>query len=355
LLFAAHFLPRFTKNSALREQYSFIHLRSFISVKISEQLCRSAPCDATFFLIYSMSVTAQATAQAIDKPGYLSNFKFLLQVSRPGLWTTTILFYLMPLGRILNFRAVGFWVGLFYIVFPLSLLLYGVNDIVDAEGDRLNPRKGSYMFGSRGAYPQLRSLRWQIAAWQFPFLALFWIFAGWRIVFWFAAILFAVYIYNARPFALKGRPPFDVLIQSSYLLIFILSSWVNNVSQLPWQTFLFGALFAMHSHVFGEIMDIEPDRLAGRDTLATKIGRVPAKLFVAALLSIELFFITRYFHDRVIAVFLGTGVLWFVLDSAFLWKSRPYSPAQMRLFLWGWNIAAVLGILWNASHGSLAW
>jgi hypothetical protein len=27
----------------------------------------------------------------------------------------------------------------------------------------------------------------------------------------------------------------------------------------------------------------------------------------------------------------------------------------MRLFLWGWNIAAVLGILWNAFHGSLAW
>jgi len=27
-----------------------------------------------------------------------------------------------------------------------------------------------------------------------------------------------------------------------------------------------------------------------------------------------------------------------------LWKNRPYSPPQMRLFLWGWNIAAVLGI-----------
>ncbi|HJZ66476.1 MAG TPA: UbiA family prenyltransferase [Candidatus Acidoferrum sp.] len=271
------------------------------------------------------------------------------------MWTTTILFYLMPLGRVFNLRALSFWIGLFYIVFPLSLLLYGVNDIVDAEGDRINPRKGTYMFGSRGVDQQLRSLRWQIAAWQVPFFCIFWIYTGWRIALWFAAMLLAVYIYNARPIALKGRPPFDVLIQSSYLLIFILSSWINNVPQLPWQAFLFGALFAMHSHVFGEIMDIEPDQKSGRRTLATQTGRVGAKLFVAFLLVIEFSLITHYFNDRVIQTFLATGALWFIFDAALLWKSRPYSPAQMRLFLLGWNIAAVLGIVWNSHRGSLAW
>ncbi|GAC1640052.1 MAG: prenyltransferase [Candidatus Acidiferrum sp.] len=300
-----------------------------------------------------MSVTAQATCQTVASQSFSSNLRFLLQVSRPGLWTTTILFYLMPLGRTLQVHSLNFWLGLFYIVFPLSLLLYGVNDIVDAAGDRLNPRKGTYMFGSRGADQQLRSLRWQIAVWQVPFLAIFWIYAGWRIVLWFAAILLAVYVYNARPLALKGRPPFDVLIQSSYFLIFILSSWINHVPQLPWQTFLFGALFAMHSHVFGEIMDIEPDRQSGRATLATKIGRIPAKLFVASILAIEYFLIERYFADRAIAIFLACGIAWFVLDALLLWKNRPYSPSQMRLFLWGWNFAAVLGIAWNAFHGSL--
>jgi 4-hydroxybenzoate polyprenyltransferase len=30
--------------------------------------------------------------------------------------------------------------------------------------------------------------------------------------------------------------------------------------------FVFGALFAMHSHLFGQIMDVAPDRLAGRRT-----------------------------------------------------------------------------------------
>src|SRR5882672_5325169 len=150
-----------------------------------------------------MSVTAQAPAQSLAKNTFLSTAKFLIQVSRPGLWTTTILFYLMPLGRSFDFRAVSFWLGLFYIVLPLSLLLYGVNDIVDAEGDRFNPRKGTYLFGSRGADQQLLALRWQIAAAQMPFLYLFLMSCGLRILLWFAALLFAVYLYNARPFALK--------------------------------------------------------------------------------------------------------------------------------------------------------
>jgi 4-hydroxybenzoate polyprenyltransferase len=145
-----------------------------------------------------------------------------------------------------------------------------------------------------------------------------------------------------------------VLIQASYLLVFVLSSWLNKVPQLPWQTFLFGALFAMHSHVFGEVMDIEPDRLSGRRTTATLIGRVPAKLFIAGLLTIETTLVYFYFRDRIIVGFLALGAAWFVLDAAALWKNRPYSPMEMRLFLWGWNIAAVLGMFWNWAHRTLA-
>ena len=300
-----------------------------------------------------MSVSTKIPAHHIPKPSFLSTTGFLVQVSRPGLWTTTILFYLMPLGKTLDWYKAGFWYGLVYIVFPLSLLLYGVNDIVDAEGDRYNPRKGTYLFGSRGEDKQLLALHGQIAASQMPFLFIFWVLCGPRIVLWFIALLLAVYVYNARPVALKGRPPFDVLIQASYLLIFILSSWLNRVPQLPWQTFLFGALFAMHSHVFGEVMDIEPDQKSGRQTLATKFGRVPAKFFIAALLVIESLLVRHYFADLVITIFLALGALFFIADALLLWKNCPYSPSQMRLFLWGWNIAAILGIFWNATHGSL--
>ncbi len=263
------------------------------------------------------------------------------------------MFYLMPLGHADLLHSGKLWMGMFFVLIPLSFLLYGVNDIVDAESDSLNPRKGTFMFGSRGAREQLAALKWQIAVVQIPFVIAFYYFVGPRILWWYAVLLLAVGIYNAPGIAWKGRPPFDVLIQASYLLVFVLSSWLNNAQQLPWQTFLFGAMFAMHSHIFGEVMDIEPDLLSGRRTTATVIGRVRAKFLIAVFLCVETALVQFYFRDWIITSFLTIGAIWFLADATLLWKNRAYTPKQMRLFLWGWNAAAVLGMFWNWGHGTL--
>jgi len=176
---------------------------------------------------------------------------------------------------------------------------------------------------------------------------------GPRILFWFAALLLAVGLYNAPRFAWKSHPPFDVLIQASYLLVFVLSSWLNGVPQLPWQTFVFGALFAMHSHIFGEVMDMEPDRRSGRRTTATLIGAVPSKLLIMGFLSVETVMVCVFFGDLLITGFLGLGAAWFLVDALLVWKNRPYRPTEMRLLMWGWNVAAVAGMIWNWSTGSL--
>jgi 4-hydroxybenzoate polyprenyltransferase len=300
-----------------------------------------------------MAEAAQASPSVARPQPSHSYLVFLLQVSRPGLWSTTALFYLMPLGHTDILHSGRLWLGLFFVLFPLGLVLYGVNDIVDAETDALNPRKGTFMFGSRGAREQLAALKWQIALVQLPFAIAFYFFIGPRILWWYALLLVAVGIYNAPGIAWKGRPPFDVLIQASYLLIFLLSSWLNNAPQLPWQTFLFGAMFAMHSHIFGEVMDIEPDRLSGRRTSATSIGRVRAKFLIAAFLCVESTLVQILFRDWIIACFLAFGALWFLIDATLLWKNRAYSPKEMRLFLWGWNATALLGMFWNWTHSSL--
>ena len=300
-----------------------------------------------------MAEAAQASPSVASRQQSHSYLVFLLQVSRPGLWSTTSLFYLMPLGHVDFLHSGKLWLGLVFVLFPLGFLLYGVNDIVDAENDSLNPRKGTFMFGSRGAREQLATLKWQIAAVQVPFLAAFYFFIGPRILWWYAILLLAVGLYNAPGIGWKGRPPFDVLIQASYLLVFVLSSWLNNARQLPWQTFLFGAMFAMHSHIFGEVMDIEPDRLTGRRTTTTVIGRVRAKFLIAAFLCIETALVQFYFRDWIITSFLALGAIWFLVDATLLWKERAYSPREMRLFLWGWNAAALLGMIWDWSSGTL--
>lgn len=301
----------------------------------------------------TMETASAILTETARKRTLASELAFLIQVSRPGLWSTTALFYLMPLRHADVWHSKTLWLGLFYVLVPLGLLLYGVNDIVDAEADRYNPRKGTFLFGSRGGSDQLSALRWWIAAIQIPFLAIFLYLIGPRVLAWYATLLVAVAIYNAPRFGWKSHPPFDVLIQASYLLVFVLSSWLNGAQQLPWQTFLFGALFAMHSHIFGEVMDIEPDRLSGRKTTATLIGAVPSKLLIAGLLAVESSIVYVFFQDTGIAGFLAIGVVWFLLDAGVIWRNRAYNPREMRLFMWGWNAAAVLGIFWNWSQSSL--
>jgi 4-hydroxybenzoate polyprenyltransferase len=300
-----------------------------------------------------MAEASVILSKAERKGGLLAGLRFLIQVSRPGLWTTTTLFYLMPLGHWRFAGSAAFWSGLLYILFPLGLLLYGVNDIFDAETDRYNPRKGTFLFGSLGAAEQLMRLRWQIALTQIPFLILFFLLVGPRIVWWFATLLLAVGLYNAPRVGWKGRPPFDVLIQASYLLVFVLSSWVNHAPLLPWPAFVFGALFAMHSHLFGEVMDIAPDRLSGRRTMATQIGAVPAKWLISALLVIEALVVYTFFGDAVITGFLGVGAVWFALDAKLFWQNHAYKTVEMRIFMWAWNVASVAGIYWNWARTTL--
>jgi 4-hydroxybenzoate polyprenyltransferase len=132
-----------------------------------------------------------------------------------------------------------------------------------------------------------------------------------------------------------------------------LSSWLNGVPQLPWQTFAFGALFAMHSHLFGEVMDIVPDRESARTTTAVRIGAARTKLLMAVFLSVEVALVTHYFYNRVIAGFLAVGALWFVADALWLWRNKPYSRKVITLFMWMWNAAAVLLIVWDYMRGPL--
>src|SRR5260370_30538512 len=121
------------------------------------------------------------------------------------------------------------------------------------------------------------------------------------------------------------------------LLVFVLTSWLNRVQQLPWPTFVFGAMFAMHSHVFGEIMDIVPDRLSDRRTTATQIGAIRAKFLIAAFLFIEGVLVHHFFRDAVITGFLAAGALWFVLDATAFCKDRVSPPPRIRPFMRAWN------------------
>jgi 4-hydroxybenzoate polyprenyltransferase len=279
---------------------------------------------------------------------------FLVKAARPGFWLTSIWFYLVPVGGRQVLDQPEFWLGLLYVSFPLGLLIYGWNDVVDFDVDRFNPRKGTYLFGARGTPERLARLPWRMALVQVPFAILFTLLLGPKALAWFAALIVATAVYNCPPFAFKGRPGFDVLNQAGYLLVFVLASWLNHVSQVPWFTFLFGAMFAMHSHLFGEIMDLEPDRRAGRRTLAGVLHARPAKWLLVAFLAAEAVLIWTSTRDPWLAVFLAASAAWFVVDVLLLWGDRPYSAAEMRFLFLAWNAVALASMPWMWHAAALA-
>jgi len=289
-----------------------------------------------------------------DRAQGLSTLNFIIKASRPGLWATAVWFYLLPLGRRQVFDSIAFWVGLIYVTLPLGLIIYGWNDIADADIDQFNPRKGTFLFGARGSQQQLRRLPLQIALAQTLFAAIFLLLTGPKILIWFSGLIVFTAIYNFPRYGLKQNPPFDILNQAGYLLVFVLSSWLNHAPQLRWPTMLFGALFAMHSHVFGEVMDIVADRAGGRRTTATVIGAVPSKLLMSGMLAIEALLIHINYADHWITGALALGAFWFVFDALLLWRNHPYSLRAMQVFMLGWNAIALGSMGWMWSNAPLA-
>ncbi|HEX2853717.1 MAG TPA: UbiA family prenyltransferase [Opitutaceae bacterium] len=280
---------------------------------------------------------------------------YLLKVSRPGFWLTQLWFYLLPLARVPVLDSGRFWLGAIYFSIGLGFALYGWNDLVDTETDRFNPRKDSLLFGARGTPDQLGRLPWVIAFVQLPFVVIFTLIEGPRMAVWFAALFAATVLYNHfPPSGLKGRPPFELFNQLGYLLVFVGSSWLNQVPQLPWPTFVFGGLFAMHSHLFGEIMDIGPDRAAGRRTTASVLGVTRTKVLLVAFLAAESGVVFAFFKNPLVGGALGLAAVWFLLDALVLWRDRPYTAAQMRFFFLGWNAVALASMAWIWQTGALS-
>jgi 4-hydroxybenzoate polyprenyltransferase len=173
----------------------------------------------------------------------------------------------------------------------------------------------------------------RIALIQVPFLLGFWMLLGPRALLWFGSVVAVTMFYNC--FA-KDRPLWDVLAQAGYLSVFVLTNWLNPGAPSPWPLWILGALFAMHSHLFGEIMDIVPDRAAQRRTTAVAIGARATKILVCLLLLVESLLATTLTAKPWLPWLLLAGVVVFAVD-AWLWRERPYPTVLVKLFFMGWN------------------
>lgn len=182
-----------------------------------------------------------------------------------------------------------------------------------------------------------RRLPWIIAAVQLPFIVTFVAVAGVKMLGWFAAVLLTNAAYNNLGF--KARPVLDVLNQAGYVLVFVLASWLCDVPQLNPAAVAFSALFAMLSHVFGQLMDLDQDRDAGRRSTAVVLGPRWTKALLVLILAVEAGIAWRWFSGWYVAGFMGAGALFFAVDA--LAGPTRYPVSFTKVFFVGWNLVVL--------------
>ena len=204
--------------------------------------------------------------------------------------------------------------------------------MVDFEIDQLNPRKDSFLFGARGTAAQLSILWIPICIVQVLTIPFFIYWEGWNMLVLFTSLFLINALYNLPQQGLRSRPPWELICQVGYLLVVPFSIFVNNAAPLPWITYLYLLLFAFQSHLMGEVMDIEPDRTAGRRTIATQIGSRATKWIIIAIVCCEVLLMIIVFKELIFGAFLGLSLVWLLLDVLLLYKAKTYQLWQINLF-----------------------
>jgi 4-hydroxybenzoate polyprenyltransferase len=205
--------------------------------------------------------------------GVADRLAYLLTLSRPRFW----LYLAGPVALGVTAAAdsvpelfAPVALGLFaYFLVPANVLLYGVNDVFDAEIDAANPKKEE---GGREA--RFSGERWVYAVVVAAGAVGVALFAAvpplaWP---WLGAFFLLAVEYSAPPLRFKTTPFLDSASNGLYVLPGIVAFTAVAGRWPPLAAVVGGWLWAMGMHTFSAIPDIEPDRAAGIRTTATVLG-----------------------------------------------------------------------------------
>ena len=203
--------------------------------------------------------------------------RWLIKISRPRFWvyiTGPFLIGVLAASPVSNWLLI-ILLGL-YFTFPANLLIYGVNDIFDYETDKHNPKKEAY---ETLVKPKEQKLLWRwIAISNAPFLVLL-PFLGNNGRWGIAGFLFFSVFYSMPPIRAKVRPLLDSIFNVLYIFPGIVGYAVITRS-LPSLYLCMAAVFwCMAMHAYSAVPDIQADKKAKINTIATQLGKAGTLLF----------------------------------------------------------------------------
>lgn len=251
----------------------------------------------------------------------LEKIKVLLITSRPILWLGPIGIYFIGVQAAKVDFNFFFWLGLFFVTFPMGILVYGLNDISDYKSDIINPRKGSWEGGvlnrkytSIICYAILVSILIVI----FPLLIFKYYFSVGLII---CITLFA-YLYSCKPVRLKSIPFLDSLSNGLWVALILIFgfSFTKGSSQLPLIIFpIFLGVTAMHA--LTTLMDYDEDKLSGDKTISVYLGKRVTSL-ISSLIFFSLIFLIKPINFFVMFYLILGGCL--ILTGLILDKKNVY-------------------------------
>ncbi len=192
---------------------------------------------------------------------------------------------------------IGILIKVSIVFFLLSLFGFGINNVFDAEVDKLAKKSNIY---SDGKISQKKGFWIHILIGVVAFLlSILWLdfSSTLMVVFW----LLLFYIYSAPPIRLKQRAPFDLIINSVWLpFVFIFSFTLSeSLSLVPLSLFISIFLYSCLCNISTLTRDFKADKSKKINSFAVWFGikktKILRTLVITALISSYIFFVCKYF------------------------------------------------------------
>lgn len=232
------------------------------------------------------------------------NLKFLLKISRPRFWIYIFGPFIVGLissvnspNELLTFKNLILGI---YFLFPANLLIYGINDIFDYETDRLNQKKNEYETLVEPDYR--KSLSIIILITNLPFV-IFSFFFGFKAILAMIGFWFFSCFYSAPPIRAKAKPLLDSIFNILYVFPAIFAYVLTTANFPPILAIIAAGFWTMAMHAYSAVPDIEADKQANLQTIATKLGSTGTLIF--CLICYILSAILAFQYVRIFAILIG--------------------------------------------------
>ncbi len=276
--------------------------------------------------------------------------RFLLKVSRPRFWFYIFGPYIVGLVAAVEYpqqlyQLIYLLFGI-YFTFPANLLVYGVNDIFDYETDKLNDKKSDY---ETLVAPERRSKLWlSILVTNIGFASIFFL-ENWPAVIAGVGFLFFSIFYSAPPIRAKAKPFLDSAFNILYVMPGVFAYSLVSGKLPPTSIVIAAGCWTAAMHAYSAIPDIEADRAAGLNTIATVCGPYFTLAICAVLYATAGIIASEYLG--LAGITIGFAYVLLMLASARSVKTGTLFKLYRSFPLI--NVAAGFVIFWNIALDKL--